>query len=244
MMIFLEDSTELAERVQQTKLAGLGRLSASIAHEIRNPVGAISHAGQLLAESEKLGDEERRLTNIIHDHCSRVNSIIKNVLQFSRRDRTEPEQLDLARWLTGFVTEFAASVEVDAERFGVDVEADQLVVRMDPSHLHQALWNLCENALHHAAGSEGPVLALRAGRLPNSGRPFLEVLDRGPGIDEKYRDNVFEPFFTGAKDGTGLGLYIARELAECNRASLIYRPRDGGGSCFRIVFADPARWAI
>ncbi len=244
-LVFLEDATALAERVQQSKLASLGRLSASIAHEIRNPVGAISHAGQLLGESDRLGAEEQRLADIIHTHCERVNEIIANVLQLSRRDQAEPQQLALADWLDDFLVEFAASTEQDPARFRLVIEHDNTDVRMDPTQLRQILWNLGENALRYGQSADGgEAFRLRVGRLPGSDRPFLEVLDRGPGIAEEYRQTVFEPFFTAAKDGTGLGLFIARELCEVNGAALLYEPRDGGGSCFRIIFADPERWVI
>jgi two-component system sensor histidine kinase PilS (NtrC family) len=81
------------------------------------------------------------------------------------------------------------------------------------------------------------------GRLGSAGRPFLDVADRGPGVAAEDIERVFEPFFTRGARGTGLGLFLARELAESNGAALIYEPREGGGSCFRIVFSDPSRWA-
>ncbi|MEM9056631.1 MAG: ATP-binding protein [Pseudomonadota bacterium] len=243
-LIFLENSTELAERVQQTKLAALGRLSASIAHEIRNPVGAISHAGQLLAESPDISDQDRRLTEIIHTHTGRVNDIVESVLSLSRRDLTKPEQFELQAWLTAFSAEFGSTYPADTE-IHLSTDDPRMQVRMDPTHLHQVLWNLCENGCRYAAEPDGSTkLALRCGRLATSGRPFVELLDRGPGIDASLIDRVFEPFFTGASDGTGLGLFISRELCECNRATLLYEPREGGGSCFRIIFADPERWNL
>ena len=244
-LIFLEDATQLSERVQQTKLAGLGRLSASIAHEIRNPVGAISHAGQLLGESDAIGTDERILTDIIHTQCKRVSTIIENVLQLSRRDSTRPQSIVLPDWLDGFLTEFAASYQFDPAVVPVRHGVSGMSVRIDPSHLHQVLWNLCENTLRYARGDDGAItLSLRSGRLSTSGRPYLEVLDRGQGISEELQERIFEPFVTGASDGTGLGLFIARELCECNHAALRYRPRQGGGSCFQLIFADPERWAI
>jgi len=112
-------------------------------------------------------------------------------------------------------------------------------VQFDPSHLHQVLWNLCDNALKHAATT--PVL-LRSGRIASSDRPFLEVLDRGGGIDPASAERIFEPFFTNGAGGTGLGLFISRELCQTNGAVLAYEARPGGGSIFRIVFADPQRW--
>jgi len=113
---------------------------------------------------------------------------------------------------------------------------------VDPSHLRQILWNLCENAFRYAVQGENDRVELRVGRLAGSHRPFLEVLDRGPGIEAALTDRIFEPFFTSRASGTGLGLFIARELAQCNGALLVFEPRSGGGSIFRIVFADPQRW--
>jgi two-component system sensor histidine kinase PilS (NtrC family) len=244
-LIFLEDASLFAERVQQEKLAALGRLTASIAHEIRNPVGAMSHAGQLLQEAAELGERERRLTAIIHKNAGRINTIIENVLQLSRRDQTRPERLSLGVWLHEFVAEFAATHELREGELLLAEHEPKLEVQMDPSHLHQVLWNLCDNSLKYAREPAGPVLVeLHTGRVASSGRPFLEVLDHGPGIDEALRERIFEPFVTTTRGGTGLGLFIARQLCECNGASLRYEVRPGGGSSFRVVFADPQRWAM
>jgi len=244
-LIFLEDATQLSERVQQAKLAALGRLSASIAHEIRNPVGAISHAGQLLAESSSIQTDERKLTDIIHTQSRRVSTIIENVLQLSRRDNTRPQQIVLSDWLEDFITEFVAGSQLLGANVPADHHDKSMTVRFDPSHLHQVLWNLCENAVRYASDTDGePTLSLRSGRLSTSGRPYLEVLDQGPGIDEELADKIFEPFFTAAQDGTGLGLFIARELCECNYAGLRYVRRQSHGSCFQLIFADPKRWAV
>lgn len=241
-LIFLEDTSLMAERVQQSKLAALGRLSASIAHEIRNPVGAMSHAGQLLAESPVMGDGERRLTDIIRNNSERVSGIINNVLQMSRREATKPTRLNLAEWLDDFLGEFSETMQVPMAAFGVEEEAADLEVRIDPSHLHQVVWNLCDNAIKYGAPRNGISVEIRLGRLNPSNRPYLEVADRGPGIELTAADRIFEPFFTGQRGGTGLGLFIARELCQLNRAVLIYEPRGGDGSLFRVVFSDPQRW--
>jgi two-component system, NtrC family, sensor histidine kinase PilS len=241
-LVFLEDTTLIVERVQQSKLAALGRLSASIAHEIRNPVGAMSHAAQLLAEAPTLSAQERRLTDIITNNGERVSTIINNVLQLSRRDTTRPERIELNVWAQEFLAEFRQTSEVDERALRFD-PVGELDVRVDPSHLYQLLWNLCENALKYGRrGDNEATVELRTGRIPTSDRPFLEIVDRGPGIAQADAERIFEPFFTGSKGGTGLGLFIARELAQCNRATLIYEPRTGGGSIFRVVFADPQRW--
>jgi two-component system, NtrC family, sensor histidine kinase PilS len=239
VLVFLEDTSVIAERIQQSKLAALGRLSASIAHEIRNPVGAMSHAGQLLRESPALGSDDRHLTDIIEKNATRVSQIIENILQLSRRDTTRQERLELGGWLDTFLAEFRDTLQVAPGRLECEPPTN-LEVHFDPSHLHQVLWNLCDNALEHG-GADEPV-RVRAGRIASSDRPFLEVSDRGPGIDPGNAERIFEPFFTTGAAGTGLGLFIARELCQTNGALLAYEARSGGGSSFRIIFADPQRW--
>ena len=242
ILIFLEDSSIMNARVQQSKLASLGRLSASIAHEIRNPVGAMSHAGQLLAESDRLTDDEKRLTEIIQTHAEHVSHIIDNVLQLSRRESSHPERFQLESWLDDFAQEFTRTQELQAGELAVARVAENLEVRMDPSHLRQVLWNLCDNAVKYASKTDGILVELQAGRMQRTGRPYLEVLDQGHGVDPTNVDKIFEPFYTDRSGGTGLGLYISRELCELNRATLVYEGRAQGGSIFRIVFADPSRW--
>lgn len=242
-LIFLEDTTIIAERVQQSKLAALGRLSASIAHEIRNPVGAMSHAAQLLAESETLTAQERRLADIIKNNGQRVSAIIDNVLQLSRRDATRQERIEINAWLQEFLAEFRQTAQLEGEELRARTPAADVEIQVDPSHLHQLMWNLCENALKYGRDAAGKAaIEIRTGRIAITERPFLEVLDRGPGIEQADAERIFEPFFTAGQGGTGLGLFIARELAQCNRAVLSYEPRPGGGSIFRLVFADPLRW--
>jgi two-component system sensor histidine kinase PilS (NtrC family) len=245
LVVFLEDPARLGERVQQLKLASLGRLSASIAHEIRNPVGAMSHAAQLLAESPALGDDERRLTEIVITNGRRVSAIIDSVMSLSRREASQPRTLALPEWLQQFAAEYRRSHELADEALQVQCLRDPLDVRMDPVHLHQVLWNLCDNAVRYASRHAGVIaVELVAGRIPTSGRPYLEVADRGPGVAATVAERLFEPFVTGSRGGTGLGLYLARELCESNGATLRYVPREGGGSLFRIVFVDPERWEL
>ena len=242
VLIFLEDLTALDDRIHQSRLAALGRLSASIAHEIRNPVGAISHAAQLLREDAGLSDANRRMSDIIQANTERVSTIIGNVQQLARRESTRPERMPLAEWVADFVQEFTSTGGHEQGQLAAEAPDPDLEVRVDPSHLRQILWNLCENAFRYSVKSPEDRVDLRIGRLAGSNRPYLEVLDRGPGIDSTISDRIFEPFFTSRASGTGLGLFIARELAQCNRALLVYEPRTGGGSTFRIVFADPQRW--
>ena len=243
VIVFLEDTGEIAAKVQQTKLAALGRLSASIAHEIRNPVGAMSHAAQLLAESPGLSGEDRRLTQIMQANSSRVSGIIDNILQLSRREAPKPQELTLAAWTARFRDEFCATLELPRTQLQIDAASGDVPVRIDGSQLHQITWNLCQNAVMHALPTATAAgIQLRYGRLGGVGRPYLQVADRGPGIATADAERIFEPFFTRAQRGTGLGLFLARELAAANGATLLYEAREGGGSVFRVVFADPSRW--
>jgi len=238
-LIFLEDSALLAQQAQQMKLASLGRLTASIAHEVRNPLGAISHAGQLLSESPQLNSGDKRLTEIIQTQSRRMNAIIENVLQLSRRDRSNPQPLNLKSWLTNFSAEFAAEHHVDTRYVSVNINPPDIVIHVDHTQLQQVLTNLCDNGLRHSTNYTGlPKIELRGGITRDSGGPFLDVIDHGSGIPPDIAQNIFEPFFTTETSGTGLGLYIARELCEINRARLNYLPVPSGGSCFRLNFTD------
>jgi two-component system sensor histidine kinase PilS (NtrC family) len=163
-------------------------------------------------------------------------------LQLSRREATNPTRLTLGDWIEEFFGEFCETMQVPRSHIGFSEEAGDLEVRFDPSHLHQVVWNLCDNAIKYGEARAGISVEIKLGRLNPSNRPFLEVADRGPGIEQNAVDRIFEPFFTGRKGGTGLGLFIARELCQLNRAILLYEPRGGDGSVFRIVFSDPQRW--
>jgi len=201
----------------------------------------MSHAAQLLAEAD-IPEADLRLTEIIKTHSSRVSHIIDNMLQLSRRETSRPERLTLQSWLQEFSDEFSRTLELQEGEFSVgEIDAD-LEVRMDPSHLRQVLWNLCDNAIKYASETGGIMVEVQAGRMQGQGRPFVEVLDHGLGVDASTAEKMFEPFYTERQGGTGLGLYISRELCELNRATLLYLDRPGGGSIFRIVFTDPDRW--
>ena len=243
-LIFLEDSAQAAQRLQQLKLAALGRLTASIAHEIRNPLTSISHAAQLLVEANDASTTQRRLAQIIHDNSKRANQIIANVQDLSQRDKLKAEHFVLLPWLAEFCREFLTSQPDKTPILEFDVDPADLKVRFDPSHLHQILWNLCSNAcLHGTLPGQTPRLRVLAGKITFSffrPKPFLEVIDFGPGVPESEIDKIFEPFFTTKALGTGLGLYLAREMCEANGAQLQYLQAPEGGSCFRIVFVNPS----
>ncbi len=239
-LIFLEDTSGITQQAQHLKLASLGRLTASIAHEIRNPLAAISYAGQLLAESSTLDNGDMRFTQIIREQSQRMNKMIENILQLSRRNPLQLADFKLQPWLGEFITEFTRSQNIEKTQVELELNVQDITVRMDPSQLQQVLWNLCENGLRYAPATSNPKLKLRVGILPESQYPFLDVMDFGAGIAPEIAQQIFEPFFTTQQGGTGLGLYIARELCESNQARLSHTEMPIG-TCFRITFADPRR---
>ncbi|RMF18731.1 MAG: PAS domain-containing sensor histidine kinase [Gammaproteobacteria bacterium] len=243
ILIFLDDTSKVAQQAQQLKLASLGRLTAGIAHEIRNPLGAISHAAQLMAESDTLSEPDRRMLDIIHRHCDRMNGLIENVLKLSRRGTTVPEEIELAPWLQRFCEDFTANGTLDAD-IRLQFHAERPMVYFDSGQLHQVLTNLVTNGMRYSREASGEALVfIEVGTLPPSGQVYIDVIDIGPGISEDQASHVFEPFYTTHKQGTGLGLYISRELCEANQAQLDYLPRTRG-ACFRITFAHTQRMII
>jgi two-component system sensor histidine kinase PilS (NtrC family) len=235
-LIFLENASVATQQAQQLKLASLGRLTASIAHEIRNPLGAISHAADLLAEAPELVEADRRLTTIIKNHSQRINAIIEDVLRLGRRDKSHKELFELHPWLEEYVEEFLRGEKEARGAVTWRCDEKELQLYFDPNHLRQILTNLCHNGLRHAASAENPRVELIAGSI-NEEWGYLDIIDHGPGIPEQARGHIFEPFFTTESSGTGLGLYIARELAVCNQAQLRYEPSADTGSRFRLHFA-------
>ena len=241
-LIFLEDNAGVAQQAQQIKLASLGRLTASIAHEIRNPLGAISHAGQLLEESPDLTRGDRRLTEIIHSNSGRVNGIIESILQLSRREPSRTRLIELCAWLREFGEEFKRDYGLDADTLSVQTEGNEILIRADTGQIRQVLTILCENSLRHGKLDDRPLrIHIRGGPVPATRGSVVDITDNGPGIETDVARQMFEPFFTTRNTGTGLGLYIARELCECNQVRLEYIPVSEGGSCFRISFPDPRK---
>ncbi len=221
MLIFMEDASKMKEQAQQLKLAALGRLTANIAHEIRNPLSAISHAAELLGEEAARDSTQLRLTRMIGENAARLDRIVSEVLQLNRRDRAAPEAVTLMSFLQNFVDQVTHSEQIPAEAFVLHLPADA-VAYFDRQHLNRVLWNLVLNAWRHSRKQHGSVKIVVFSRPEE--RVELHVADDGPGVGEELAGQLFEPFFTTESRGTGLGLYIARELAEGNRARLDYVP--------------------
>ena len=219
-VIFLEDRTRIQAEARQMKLAALGRLTANIAHEIRNPLGAISHAAELLQEEPEVSETARRLITIIHDNSRRLDRMVNDVLKLRRGDTAHREQFKLSEYLETFVEQFCQIEKLDPAIFRLDIEADPDVV-FDRSHLNQVMWNLCRNAVRHSRRESGSIRLIVAPESVDTGIK-LDVVDDGPGVPVELRSQLFEPFFTTARGGTGLGLYIAREVCEMNNGRLEY----------------------
>jgi two-component system sensor histidine kinase PilS (NtrC family) len=229
-LIYLQDLGRIQAQAQQIKLAALGRLTANIAHEIRNPLAAITSAGELLADEQR-ADTRARLVRIIGDNSNRLNRLVGEVLDLGRRDRVQQESINLAKFLAQFVEECTLRDAAAASQIRV-AASDSDVICFDRAHLHRILANLVTNAMNYASATPGAVQLTAVAGL--SGRVELHIIDDGPGIADADRGKVFEPFFTTRSRGTGLGLYIARELCEANGAQLDLLD-DPGGAHFRVI---------
>ncbi|SFN98865.1 two-component system, NtrC family, sensor histidine kinase PilS [Formivibrio citricus] len=229
-LIYLEDMDRLRREAQQIKLAALGRLTANLAHEIRNPLGAISHAAQLLAEESRdpLID---KLTRIIGENTQRLDRMVKDVLELNRRDRLQMRPIRLGEWLGQFLDEFS-QVEGISAAIVLDCPPEA-EIHFDAGHLHQVLWNLARNGWRYCSKNDGSlVFTVRA-----QGRHWrLDVCNDGPPVPAEAQAQLFEPFFTTDARGTGLGLYIAREICQANNAQIEYVSPPQGGACFRLTF--------
>jgi len=232
-LVFLDDLSRLQEQAQQLKLAALGRLTANIAHEIRNPLSAITHAGDLLHEEQR-GPQKERMVQIIRDNARRLERMVHDVLELSRRDRVQPEAIGMRPYLLTFIDEFIQNDSVPSEGFFVEA-AENVTMEFDRAHLNQVLWNLVRNAWRHSRRHAGSV---RLSALRRANQVELHVIDDGEGVAKELQGQLFEPFFTTFASGTGLGLYIARELCVANGASLDYLDR-GQGADFRILWQAP-----
>jgi two-component system sensor histidine kinase PilS (NtrC family) len=240
-VIFLQDVGEIENQAQQLKLASMGRLTASIAHEVRNPLSAISYAAGLLGE-ELRDPGEIRLVAIVHENVARLNRMIEDILKLSRKARTQDGPILLERFCKDIVDELVDTVPVAPGVIRLDGFRDRRVA-FDPLHLREVVVNLLSNALRYASGRPGSIRLFAVMDMP--GRLELHVRDDGEPITPEVRAHLFEPFYTTSSKGTGLGLYLARELCLNNNAMLDYEYRndpfagdhDEPGGRFVISFA-------
>jgi two-component system sensor histidine kinase PilS (NtrC family) len=232
----------MMHRIRQTKLASLGRLTANIAHEVRNPLGAISHAGQMLNESEAISsNEDKRLLEIILNHSNRVNRIIEDVLDVSRHKDVAASKIQLDNWLAKFISHYKNSSE-QCDDIQFEIEPKDIELKVSSSQLERILTNLFDNGLRYSQKATGKAnLIIKAGLHSGTDgglQPFIRIIDEGPGLSEEEESHLFEPFHTTESSGTGLGLYISKELCEANQATLDYSVTKSGNSCFSIYFSS------
>ena len=226
-VIFLQDVARIDHQAQQLKLASMGRLTASVAHEVRNPLSAIAHASSLLSE-EATTPSQQRLLKIVADNVGRMNRMVEDILKLSRKAQSHETFL-----LSELVLDTISSFEdTHALKDGLILADDlrQHRVRFDPMHLREVLLNLLNNAIRYASGQPGSIRIHAAQASYN--RLELHVQDDGPSITPEVRAHLFEPFYTTSSHGTGLGLYLARELCSNNGAMLDYEfhNESAGGS--------------
>ncbi|HLW12620.1 MAG TPA: ATP-binding protein [Casimicrobiaceae bacterium] len=232
-LIYLEDLGRAQNEAQQMKLAAMGRLTASIAHEVRNPLSAINQAAQLLEEDGSVAPEGRRLLSMIRSNSKRIDRIVGEVLQLNRRDRQQPEVIQLGDFVRTLTDEIIQAESIPPGGVVIDI-TDDLLVMFDRGHLNQIAWNLVRNAWQHCQKRDASIrIAARPGYMGDA--VICELGDDGPGVPAEFRAQIFEPFFTTRPGGTGLGLYIARELADANGAALELLPRSPG-AIFRMTF--------
>jgi two-component system, NtrC family, sensor histidine kinase PilS len=225
-VVFIEDLTRIQSEARQMKLAAMGRLTANIAHEIRNPLSAISHAAELLQEEPGVTDTVKRLTTIIQDNSRRLEKMVHDVLRLRRGDSVHHERFKVVDYLKSFVEQFCQIEKISPEVFEIVLKADRHVL-FDRSHLNQVMWNLSRNAARHCRRQRGSIqVTVDANDAEATVR--LDVVDDGPGVPPPLRSQLFEPFFTTAAGGTGLGLYIAREVCDANGGRLDYVETDRG----------------
>ncbi|MFT6154903.1 MAG: two-component system sensor histidine kinase PilS (NtrC family) [Bermanella sp.] len=229
-LIFIEDKDMVTRRANQFKLESLARMAASIAHEIRNPLNAVSHAAQLIQDNPALDKDDVKLCDIIVNQSMRMDAIIQNVLQISKRRSSELKWLDLESWMTKFVNDFTQQNSV-----AFNVSSLQMKIRFDPSQLHQVLWNICSNAVRYGLATIHAPIKIEFKQQKH--RASIKIFDNGPGISEQELKYLFEPFHTTSASGTGLGLYLVKELCQANHAEVSYCNLPEGGACFEVLFA-------
>ncbi len=238
-LVFLDDTSLVSRRAESMTLATLGRFSASLAHEIRNPLAAINYAVQLLEESDDIPTADRRLLEIIRQQGVRMNGIVENVLGLARREPAKPDHVELVAFTRHFVDDYRAGHPLEDDSLRATATHPRIATLVGPRQLHQILTVLVHNALIYGRVPGEPARVGLHVHLRNHDQPIIDVIDRGPGIPERVVQQLFRPFFTTSGHGTGLGLYIARELCRANQASLDYVPLPAGGSCFRVRLSSP-----
>lgn len=226
LMLYIRSLREVAAEAMSTKLTSLGQLTANLAHEIRNPMSAIRHASDLLQDDEEINPVKTKLYGIIDSNIQRIDKMLEDVSLLNKRDNLSKEAINLMKFWLSFKQEFTLNNPNAIGCLRMNMEGNNLTVLTDTMHLQQIMWNLCNNAWRHSRQDENAITVL----FRPSGRMHVSIVvaDNGKGISPDVRNHLFEPFYTTEKQGTGLGLYVARELAHANLGQLHYHPEMNG----------------
>ena len=226
VLLTIQDAKFLNQQVQQLKLAALGQLSASIAHEIRNPLAAIMQANQLYLQSSSI--EQKQLTEMIDRQALRMNKIIEDTLGMAKNKETTPTRIELDYFLQEDLSDIYQKIRVESE--------PNLSILFDELQLRQILINLIRNAIKHNNPDYSYIL-LKTYKKQNVVR--IEIQDFGSGVAQQDLNDLFKPFFSTDINGTGLGLYLSMSFCEANQAKLSYVEKEFG-ACFRIECSNLA----
>lgn len=235
-LILFDDYSQIEKEKRNEKFIAMGRLSASIAHEIRNPLGAISHAGQLLAESPSIYKEDTRLVEIIENQSRRINQIIKTILELGQQNEQNFQKIPVHDWLDKIINDFIHDNRLTEN--SILLSGDRVTSACgDPAQLQQVILNLLTNSLLYADASKSPMIMIDISENISGKDCSIRLSDNGPGIDRAIQDKVFEPFFTTSSTGNGLGLFIARKICLSNDAYLEYIHKESGNGYFLLTLA-------
>jgi two-component system sensor histidine kinase PilS (NtrC family) len=235
-IILLDDYSQIEQDQRNEKFIAMGRLSASIAHEIRNPLGAISHAGQLLAESPLIIKNDSRLVEIIENQSQRINQIVKTILELGQTKDLKLEKIPLRLWLEKIINNFIIEKSLSDKAILLNGK-NSITACGDPEQLQYVILNLLSNSLRYANTDDKPFIVISIGEDEFNATSSISIADNGPGVEENIRDKIFEPFFTTSPTGNGLGLYIARKICLGNHGHLDYNYLENGNSFFRLTLA-------
>ena len=236
-IILFDDYSQIEKEKRNEKFIAMGRLSASIAHEIRNPLGAISHAGQLLAESPSVYKGDIRLVEIIENQSRRINQIIKTILELGQQKEQNFQKIPVHDWLHKIINDFIRDNRLTENL--ILLSGDRATSAYgDPNQLQQVILNLLTNSLLYADTSKSPMVMIDISENTSGEGCSIKLSDNGPGIDRSIQDKVFEPFFTTSSTGNGLGLFIARKICLSNDAYIEYIHKESGNGYFLLTLAS------
>lgn len=236
LILYIRPQSEIQAEALSVKLAALGQLTANLAHEIRNPMSAIRHANDLLRENMEAGAADpfnAKLCKIIDGNVRRIDKMLEDISSLNKRNKTEREAIDLMQFWIGFKQEFLLNNPDAVGCIRLDMQGNHLTAYFDSAHLRQIMWNLCNNAWRHSSKRNGSITVVARPAQKNT----ISILfaDDGGGVPPEVQEHLFEPFYTTAKNGTGLGLYVARELAHANFGDLTYLPE---AKCFELALPE------